>query len=268
MLHLRVDRAVDGDQVVVADDLVELEQVHVAGGAEERRLGGHEHVVVVPVHGRDVVALAAAPRSPAGGSPSRGSSASPSVVPLRHVDPEEAVLVREQLRTSSAVRRAPRRVDEADLHGPSVTPGHGAPASGADLVGAESARIVVMTTDEPPVRRAARVERAGRARSPSWWHRDHPTFAALTGFFTGLLFVALVPALFFGGAQPDLRQRQAPRTCSRSSWSRWSSRSGWSSASGPAGSAPTFWIGMVLTALVVVGVGALGAVVPRRAPGD
>ena len=33
---------------------------------------------------------------------------------------------------------------------------------------------------------------------PSWWHRDHPTFAALSGFFTGLLFVALVPAAYVG----------------------------------------------------------------------
>ena len=31
-----------------------------------------------------------------------------------------------------------------------------------------------------------------------WWHRDHPTFYALSGFFTGLAFVLLVPALFVG----------------------------------------------------------------------
>ena len=35
-------------------------------------------------------------------------------------------------------------------------------------------------------------------RQPDWWHRDHPTFTALTGFFTGLAFVVLVPALFVG----------------------------------------------------------------------
>jgi hypothetical protein len=29
-----------------------------------------------------------------------------------------------------------------------------------------------------------------------WWHRDHPTFTALTGFFTGLAFVIVVPGLF------------------------------------------------------------------------
>ena len=28
-----------------------------------------------------------------------------------------------------------------------------------------------------------------RERQPDWWHRDHPTFTALTGFFTGLAFV-------------------------------------------------------------------------------
>jgi hypothetical protein len=34
--------------------------------------------------------------------------------------------------------------------------------------------------------------------APDWWHRDHPTFSALAGFFTGLLYVALVPALWAG----------------------------------------------------------------------
>ena len=29
-----------------------------------------------------------------------------------------------------------------------------------------------------------------------WWHRDHPVFTRLAGFFTGLGFVAIVPALY------------------------------------------------------------------------
>jgi hypothetical protein len=33
---------------------------------------------------------------------------------------------------------------------------------------------------------------------PDWWHRDHPTFVALSGFFSGLVFVVLVPAAFVG----------------------------------------------------------------------
>jgi 4-amino-4-deoxy-L-arabinose transferase-like glycosyltransferase len=37
---------------------------------------------------------------------------------------------------------------------------------------------------------------APEQRQPDWWHRDHPTFTALTGFFTGLAFVIVVPGLF------------------------------------------------------------------------
>lgn len=33
-------------------------------------------------------------------------------------------------------------------------------------------------------------------RRPDWWHRDHPTFTALTGFFAGLAFVIIVPGAF------------------------------------------------------------------------
>jgi hypothetical protein len=34
------------------------------------------------------------------------------------------------------------------------------------------------------------------ATQRDWWHRDHPTFAALTGFFSGMLFVTVVPGGF------------------------------------------------------------------------
>lgn len=33
---------------------------------------------------------------------------------------------------------------------------------------------------------------------PDWWHRDHPTFTALAGFFSGMLFVTVVPGGFAG----------------------------------------------------------------------
>lgn len=51
-----------------------------------------------------------------------------------------------------------------------------------------------MSTDEdqaPPAEQAP-------AHEPSWWHRDHPTFTALAGFFTGLLFIILVPGIYAG----------------------------------------------------------------------
>ena len=30
----------------------------------------------------------------------------------------------------------------------------------------------------------------------NWWHRSHPTFAALAGFFSGMLFVTALPGGF------------------------------------------------------------------------
>jgi len=43
---------------------------------------------------------------------------------------------------------------------------------------------------------AARGGERAAGEQPSWWHRDHPTFAALSGFFTGLVYVVVVPGLF------------------------------------------------------------------------
>ena len=37
---------------------------------------------------------------------------------------------------------------------------------------------------------------SGRRRD--WWHRDHPTFEALSGFFSGMLFVTLLPGAYAG----------------------------------------------------------------------
>ncbi len=100
-------------------------------------------------------------------------------------------------------------------------------------------------------------EDVGAARQPSWWHRDHPTFAALSGFFTGLLFVALVPAsstsailsLMFDNDRVEdlfpfvLVTLVVPLALVANKRTR---RFG-----------IYFWIGMLLTAIVVVGVGAL-----------
>src|SRR5262245_36044865 len=61
-------------------------------------------------------------------------------------------------------------------------------------------------TDPVPEQSATQDDSAGQTvlgeagelteREPSWWHRDHPTFNALTGFFTGLGFVIVIPGLF------------------------------------------------------------------------
>ena len=31
-----------------------------------------------------------------------------------------------------------------------------------------------------------------------WWHHSHPTFAGVTGFFAGMLFVTALPGAFAG----------------------------------------------------------------------
>ncbi|WP_175422344.1 hypothetical protein [Nocardioides jishulii] len=44
-----------------------------------------------------------------------------------------------------------------------------------------------------------------------WWHRDHPTFTALSGFFTGMLFVTAVPGGFAGLLRLLLSYQSAER---------------------------------------------------------
>ncbi|GAB4005847.1 hypothetical protein [Nocardioides ultimimeridianus] len=33
-------------------------------------------------------------------------------------------------------------------------------------------------------------------RRPDWWHRDHPIFVPLAGFFTGMAYVLFVPGVY------------------------------------------------------------------------
>jgi hypothetical protein len=37
-----------------------------------------------------------------------------------------------------------------------------------------------------------------RERPFEWWHHSHPTFAGITGFFAGMLFVTALPGAFAG----------------------------------------------------------------------
>jgi hypothetical protein len=52
-----------------------------------------------------------------------------------------------------------------------------------------------MTTERAP-EEVARRDTSGA--SPDWWQRDHPTFVALAGFFSGMLCVTLVPGAWAG----------------------------------------------------------------------
>src|SRR6476469_1607838 len=39
-------------------------------------------------------------------------------------------------------------------------------------------------------------EEVEEEEEPSWWHRSHPTFAGLVGFFTGVAYVIIVPGVY------------------------------------------------------------------------
>jgi hypothetical protein len=39
---------------------------------------------------------------------------------------------------------------------------------------------------------------ASQERHFEWWHHSHPTFAGITGFFAGMLFVTALPGAFAG----------------------------------------------------------------------
>jgi hypothetical protein len=58
--------------------------------------------------------------------------------------------------------------------------------------------IETMSTDQHQAPEPASPTDERQDRTPDWWHRDHPTFTALSGFFAGLVFVILVPGLFIG----------------------------------------------------------------------
>lgn len=52
-----------------------------------------------------------------------------------------------------------------------------------------------MTTDQSDL---AADHESGRRSTLDWWHHSHPTFSALTGFFAGMLLVTALPGGFAG----------------------------------------------------------------------
>lgn len=113
-----------------------------------------------------------------------------------------------------------------------------------------------MSNDETETEVREPVEEQPDDNPPNWWHRDHPTFSALSGFFSGLVFVLLVPATFVGVLSLLVDNSRVeelfplvlvtlivPLLLVLSPRSR---RFG-----------TYMWIGIVATAVVVVGVGAL-----------
>jgi hypothetical protein len=46
---------------------------------------------------------------------------------------------------------------------------------------------------------------------PNWWHRSHPTFAGVAGFFTGIVFVIAVPGVYATLLNAFLGEKTAER---------------------------------------------------------
>jgi hypothetical protein len=44
----------------------------------------------------------------------------------------------------------------------------------------------------------ASTSEAAAQERPGWWHHSHPTFAGITGFFAGMLYVTALPGAFAG----------------------------------------------------------------------
>jgi hypothetical protein len=50
-----------------------------------------------------------------------------------------------------------------------------------------------------------------RDEEPSWWHRSHPTFAGVAGFFTGIVYVIVVPGIYATLLNAFLGEKTATR---------------------------------------------------------
>ena len=89
---------------------------------------------------------------------------------------------------------------------------------------------------------------------PRWWHRDHPVFSAVAGFYAGIVSVTVLPALYVG----VLRSVGTPEQVERYFWwlllvllvPAWLVLSGRSRRGGL-----YMVLGMVVTLAVVLGVG-------------
>lgn len=60
----------------------------------------------------------------------------------------------------------------------------------------DPARDAAVPDPAPPAADADDETTGKRWQLPDWWHRDHPVFVPLAGFFTGMAFIILVPGTY------------------------------------------------------------------------
>jgi hypothetical protein len=62
----------------------------------------------------------------------------------------------------------------------------------------DPARVAAAPAPAPSTEDAAEgaPARLRRFEKPDWWHRDHPVFVPLAGFFTGMAYIILIPGTY------------------------------------------------------------------------
>ncbi|WP_206055746.1 hypothetical protein [Nocardioides sp. GY 10127] len=84
--------------------------------------------------------------------------------------------------------------DTADTAATADDTDAGAPETSQQPAVDESSEVLTPSDDRTPD------DTGGAEEDPhvGWWRRGHPTFAALVGFYTGLVFVLVVPGAYAG----------------------------------------------------------------------
>lgn len=61
---------------------------------------------------------------------------------------------------------------------------------------ADPARVAAASSSAPAPAETEPTRAEKPRRLPDWWHRDHPVFVPLAGFFAGMAYVVLVPGTY------------------------------------------------------------------------
>jgi hypothetical protein len=90
-----------------------------------------------------------------------------------------------------------RREDEAPAGDASEdTPAHVAPGDPSEDASVDAPQVPAGDASQDVHEAQEPEEEVEEADEPSWWHRSHPTFAGLVGFFTGVAYVIIVPGVY------------------------------------------------------------------------
>ena len=119
--HRRIERPMDGDQVVLADELVKLDIMHMAALADLRCMNNGEHVVAVDVDLGHVIAIDTVPHGDRVEAEHMGQNIHSRLVANWDIYPNDGVLTFEQPWEFRNLMSLDTRItDEQDIHNPTA----------------------------------------------------------------------------------------------------------------------------------------------------